>query len=162
MMKRRAAIRNVILVSAGAAFLYSCKEKAATITLKHIPVTGTEEELVSELSEVIIPKTDFPGAKDLKTSDFIFIMVDDCLSPEEQQKFIAGMKVFSESGFLKMSPEERKDFIAKADGDAKMFFEMVKQGTIENFTSSKEYLEKVKNVTTLIPPKFQACVAVTV
>jgi len=159
-MKRREAIRNVIVVSAGAAFLYSCKEKAATITLKNIPLTGADEDLMSELTELIIPKTDFPGAKDLKTSEFIFVMVDDCMSPEEQQKFVSGMKAFNEGGFLKMSPDERREFINRADGDAKMFFEMVKQGTIENFTSSREYLEKVKNVTTLIPPKFQACIAV--
>jgi len=159
-MKRRAAIRNVILVSAGAALLYSCKEKAATITLKHIPLTGAEEELLTELTETIIPKTDFVGAKDLKTADFVFMMVDDCLDPETQQKFSAGMKAFDKSGFVKMSPEKRNEFIKSIDGDAKVFFEMVKQGTIENFTSSKEYLEKVKNVTTLIPSKFQACVTV--
>jgi hypothetical protein len=159
-MKRREAIRNVILISAGAGYLYSCKEKAATISLKHIPLTRAEGELVSELSETIIPKTDFPGAKDLKTDEFILVMVDDVFSPEEQDKFKAGMKVFHDAGFVKMSADERKEFINKAEGDAKWFFAVIKQGTIENFTSSKEYLEKVKNVTTLIPPKFQACAPV--
>jgi len=159
-MKRREAIRNVVLVSAGAAFLYSCKEKAASITLKNIPITGAEEDLLSDLTETIIPKTDFLGAKDLKTGEFILTMVDDCVGPEEQQKFIAGLKAFDKAGFIKMSPEEKKEFIDKLDGDVKLFYEMVKQGTILNFTTSKEYLEKVKNVTTLIPPKFQPCISV--
>lgn len=154
-MKRRTAIRNVVLVSAGAAFLYSCKEKAATITLRNIPITGAEEGLLNELTEVIIP-----GIKDLKSGEFILMMADDCLPPEDQQKFLAGMKIFNDKKFLKMSPEKRKEFLATLDGDAKMFYGMVKQGTILNFTTSQAYLEKVKNVTTLIPPKFQACISV--
>lgn len=157
-MKRRTVIRNMVLVSAGAAFLYQCRERAATITLKNIPLTGAEQDLVIELAETIIPKTDFPGATDLKTADFIFMMVDDCLSPEQQQQFVAGMKAFTGSGFVKMSPGEKKEYLGSLNGDAKVFFEMVKSGTIENFTSSEQYLREVRNVTTLIPPKFQGCV----
>jgi len=159
-MKRREAIRNVILVSAGAAFLYSCKEKAATVTLKHIPLTRAEEDLLIELTETIIPKTDFPGAKDLQTADFIFTMADDCMNPETQQKFSNGMKAFDKAGFISMSADRKKEFLNKLEGDAKFFFEMVKQGTIENFVTSEEYLKQVKNITTLIPPKFRPCVPV--
>lgn len=150
----------MILVSAGTAFLYSCKEKAATTVVKHFSITGAEEDVLNELTETIIPKTDFVGAKDLKTADFIFVMADDCASPEEQQKFMSGLKAFDKAGFVKMSAEERRDFINNLDGDAKVFFQMVKGATIDNFTSSQEYLEKVKGITTLIPPKFQACVPV--
>jgi hypothetical protein len=159
-MKRREAIRSVVLISAGAAFLYQCKEKAATISLKQIPLTGAEQDMINALTEFIIPRTDFPGANDLKTGDFVLMMADDCLPPEEQKKFESGMKTFTEKGFVKMSPEERNQFVASLDGDAKVFFEMVKQGTIENFTSSEKYLKEVRDVTDLIPPKFQACVPV--
>lgn len=159
-MKRRTAIRNVVLVTAGAAFLYSCKEKAASVTLKHIPLTGAEEDMLAELTETIIPRTDFPGAKDLKTGDFVLMMSDDLLPPEAQQKFSVGMKAFTEAGFANMSQVKRKEFIDKLDGDPKAFFEMVKQGTIYNFTTSERYLKDVKNITSLIPPKFEACVEV--
>jgi hypothetical protein len=159
-MKRRTAIRNVVLVTAGTAFLYSCKEKPASMTLKHIPLTGAEEDMLAELTETIIPRTDFPGAKDLKTGDFVLMMSDDLLPPEAQQKFSAGMKAFTEAGFANMSQVKRKEFIDKLDGDPKAFFEMVKQGTIYNFTTSERYLKDVKNITSLIPPKFEACVEV--
>ena len=159
-MKRRTAIRNVVLMSAGAALLYACKEKAATVTLKSFPITGTEEDVLNELTEMIIPKTDFIGAKDLKTAEFILLIADDCMSPEEQKRFTSGLKTFADKGFAKMSAGEKKDFISKLDGDAKSFFETVKDATIWNFTTSQEYLAQVKNITTLIPPKFQACVPV--
>ncbi|MEJ0029369.1 MAG: gluconate 2-dehydrogenase subunit 3 family protein [Bacteroidota bacterium] len=159
-MKRREAIRSVVLISAGAAFLYQCKEKAASISLKQIPLTGAEQEMINELTEFIIPKTDFPGARDLKTGDFVLMMADDILSPEEQAKFEGGMKVFTGKGFAKMSPEERNEFVNALEGDPKTFYEMVKQGTIENFTSSEKYLKEVRNVTDLVPSKFQACIPV--
>lgn len=159
-MKRRTAIRNVVLISAGAALLYACKEKAATVTLRNFLVTGTEEDVLNDLTEFIIPKTDFIGAKDLKTAEFILVMADDCMSPDEQKKFSSGLKAFADKGFQKMSGEEKKTFVDQLDGDAKSFFETVKDATIWNFTTSQEYLAQVKNVTTLIPPKFQACVSV--
>jgi hypothetical protein len=153
-MKRREVIRSIVLVSAGAAFLYQCKEKAATIALKNIPLTGPEQDLMTELTEFILPSTD------LRNADFILMMADDCLSPELQEKFQSGMKAFTEKGFIKMSPTERDQYVNALDGDAKIFYQMVKQGTIENFTSSENYLKEVKNITSLIPSKFQACVAV--
>jgi hypothetical protein len=139
-MKRRTAIRNVVLMSAGAAFLYACKEDA---------------DLLVELTEFISP-----GIQDLKTAEFILVMSSDCASPEQQDRFNAGMKAFDKARFVRMSPGEREEFVSKLDGDAKFFFEMVKQATIQNFTTSEKYLAEVKNITTLIPPKFQACAPV--
>ena len=152
-MKRREAIRSVVLISAGAALLYQCKERVATIALKNIPLTGAEQEMMEELTEFILPATN------LKNADFVLMMADDCLSPEQQEKFLSGLKVFARKGFTRMSSEERGQYVNALEGDAKIFYDMVKRGTIENFTSSEEYLRDVKNITTLIPPKFQACVA---
>ena len=153
-MKRREALRSVVLITAGAAFLYQCKEKAATIALKNIPLAGAEQDMMEELTEFILPGTN------LKNTDFVLMMADDLLSPGEQAKFESGLKIFTEKKFVKMSPEERDQFVNALDGDAKMFYEMVKQGTIENFTSSEQYLKDVRGITNLIPPKFQGCVPV--
>lgn len=140
-MKRREAIRRVVLISAGAAFLYQCKEK--------------EQDLMTELTEFILPATN------LKNADFVIMMADDLLPPDQLEKFKAGMKAFTDKGFTKMSPEERDQYVTSLEGDAKVFYEMVKQGTIENFVTSEEYLRDVKGITTLIPGKFQGCIEVT-
>jgi hypothetical protein len=174
-MKRRTAIRNVIMISAGAAFLQSCQGKAA-LNLKYIPITGSDEDLLNELTEAIIPKTEFPGAKDLKTGEYVFMMADDCISPEEQQMFIAGMKEFDEasksktgSRFVELSKEKKSEFLTmvEADKEAKdfgknvqRFYRGVKGATIEYFTTSEQYMKEVRNVTSLIPSRFEACVPV--
>ncbi|HZY77942.1 MAG TPA: gluconate 2-dehydrogenase subunit 3 family protein [Cyclobacteriaceae bacterium] len=175
-MKRRTAIRNVVLMTAGAALLNGCVDKKATIALAHIPITGDEEDLLTELTETIIPRTDFPGAKDLRTAEFIFTMADDCSSPENQKKFTSGMKAFDEtckakmgSRFVKLSNEKRGEYLGLIEADKegkefseelKWFYRGVKSSTIRNFTTSQQYMTEVRNVTTLIPAKFQACVPV--
>lgn len=175
-MKRRTAIRNVILVSAGAALLYSCQDKATTV-LKHIPLTGSEEDLLAELTETILPKTDFIGAKELQASNFVLVMADDCLGPDDQAKFSKGLKAFDEasktkagSKFVKLDQAKRNEFVAAVEADkegkefgedVRWFYSAVKRGTIQAFTTSKQFLADVRNVTTLIPPKFQACVPVS-
>ncbi len=51
--------------------------------------------MLAELTETIMPKTkNFIGAKDLKTHEFVLTMVDDCTSPEDQEKFTDGLKAF--------------------------------------------------------------------
>jgi len=173
-MNRRIAIRNLVLLSAGAALLDACGNKEALVQ-NNISLTASEQDLLSELTESIIPKTaDFVGAKDLKTADFTLLMVDDCASPEEQTSFLEGMRKFDDackamtgSTFVSATPEQRNTFLAALEvreGNTQpenvvKFYRSVKWATIENFTSSEEYLMKVQNFS-LIPPKFQACVPV--
>lgn len=170
-MNRRTAIQHVIVLGAGATLLASCQDKASIAT-KNIPLTGSQEKLLSALTEAIIPSTDFVGAKELQSHRFILVMADDCASPEDQQKFANGMKQFDDfckqkngSAFAKCTPEQRENLLknieAKADipEDVQAFYQTIKQITIQSFVTSEEYLLKVRNFS-LIPPKFQACVPV--
>ena len=86
-MNRRTAIRNVVIISAGASlFLPACRRTKPASRLRHIKIDGAQEKLLEELTETILPKTNnFIGANDLKTQDFILIMANDCASPEEQK-----------------------------------------------------------------------------
>src|ERR1044071_1554699 len=99
-MNRRTAIRHAVLLAAGAALLPSCtnSDKAASIPLKNLSLTGAQEDMLAALSETIIPKTNnFIGASDLCSHEFVLTMVDDCSSPEEQQQFSRGLKQFEEA-----------------------------------------------------------------
>ena len=95
-MNRRTAIRNVIIISAGAGLLPSCGgDNTSVIVLKNISITGPQEKMLTALTESIIPKTKaFIGAKDLKAHEFLLTMVDDCSSPEDQKKFMDGLTAF--------------------------------------------------------------------
>src|SRR5689334_3728006 len=98
-MDRRRAVRNIVFISAGAALLPRCTspDSGASIQLKHIPLSGSQEKMLAALSATIIPTSpDFIGAEDLKSHLFVLTMVDDCASPEDQKTFTGGMKAFDD------------------------------------------------------------------
>jgi Gluconate 2-dehydrogenase subunit 3 len=175
-MNRRTAIRNVVIISAGTCLLPSCRQEGKTaINLKNISLTRSQEEMLAELAETIIPKTkSFIGAKDLKAHEFVLIMVDDCSGPAEQKKFTEGMKLFEESckkkwdsSFIKCSLQQRNGLLQLMEKkqdipeDAQKFYETVKRYTVQNFISSKEYMITVKNYKMVPGNKFKGCVPVT-
>jgi hypothetical protein len=173
-MKRRIAIRNLVLLSAGATMLDACATKEA-VTYRNIPLTDSQADMLSELAETIIPTTtDFIGAKDLQSAQFTLMMIDDLGKPEQHTLFLEGMNNFDEackaktgSTFTEASKEQRHAFLATLeDGETRdqpegiqLFYGAVKHFTIESFTTSEAYLTKVKNFS-LIPEKFQGCVPV--
>ena len=174
-MRRRTAIRNIAIITAGAAFLPACRNAGTPgIALKNISVSGQGQHMLAELAEAIIPKTsNYPGAKELKSHEFILTMIDDCTSPEDQEKFIEGLEAFdklshdkfgqkftgytSEQKNLLLSDIERKRDIPE---DALKFYVTVKGYTLQSFTSSKAYMIDVKKYRMAPGAGFKGCVPV--
>jgi len=50
------------------------------------------QTLVAELAEVIIPKTDTPGAKEAQVGSIIEVMLKDCYSSLQQEHFLKGLE----------------------------------------------------------------------
>ena len=148
-------------------------ESKTSIQLKNLDLTGGDEQLLAELTEAIIPKTDTPGAKDTYTHLYIMKMVDDCSTKEDQKQFEAGLKAFdkyirntSEQPFMKLTPAQREGVllqIEKVKGipeEIVAFYKGVKGLTIQGFLSSKFYLSKVQ-VYELTPGRFKGCIPTT-
>jgi hypothetical protein len=173
-MNRRNAIRTVVIISAGAALLPSCRDANTTyIQLKNISFTGKQQEMLADLSETIIPKTKaFAGAKDLKAPEFVLLMLDDCTSPDDQQAFTKSMSAFEDAcrkkwdnSFNKCSSQQKIEFLKELESkteedDAKKFYKTVKRLTVQAFTSSKEYLEGVRKYKIIPGSAFKGCVPV--
>jgi len=172
-MNRRSAIRNVVIISAGAGLLPSCMhENKSSIPLKNITVSGSQQDMVAELAEAIIPKTkNFIGAKDLRAHEFVLTMVDDCSSPDDQKKFTDGLKAFDKlshdkfgqlvtSLTLKQKKELLTDIENKKDipEDALKFYGTVKRYTLQSFASSKEYMTDIRKYKMVPGPVFKGCV----
>ncbi|MEI9947396.1 MAG: gluconate 2-dehydrogenase subunit 3 family protein [Chitinophagaceae bacterium] len=176
-MNRRTAIRNVVVISAGAALLPSCSQQdpAGAIPLKNISLTGPQENMVAELSETIIPKTkNFIGAKDLKAHEFVLTMLDDCTSPEEQKIFINGLQVFEDTckkkfdtSFAKCSAQQRSELLKEmeASKDEKdngvKFYRTTKRYTLQSFTSAEAYMMNVRKYKMVPGPIYKGCVPVS-
>lgn len=174
-MKRRTAIRNIVIIGAGAALLPACQETGkSAIVYKNLPLDAAQQDMLAELSETILPKTkDFIGAKDLKAHEFVLTMVNDCNSPENQATFMQGLKDFSahfhkNSGeaFEKATQKQRIDYLKKLEEnkDGKIpeisFYRSVKRYTVQAFTSSKEYMTDIRKYKLVPGSKFKGCVSV--
>ena len=174
-MKRRTAIRNVVIISAGASLLPSCmQESSNSIPLKHISITGSQEQILSQLTEAIIPKTkNFIGANDLKAHEFMLTMIDDCVSPEEQKVFTEGLKDFDKlshdkfgKAFTSFTPEQKRSLIADIEGkkdiaeNVQKFYGTVKRYTVQSFTSSEKYMLDIRKYKQTPGGDFKGCVPV--
>ena len=174
-MNRRTAIRNVVIISAGAGLLPSCLHNDKVVfPLKNISVTGSQQEMLAELAEAIIPKTkDFAGAKDLKAHEFLLTMVDDCYKPVDQKEFTEGLKSFDKLShdkfgqlFTGYTTEQKNELLtaleAKKDipEDVLKLYATVKRHTVQAFTSSKEYLTEVRHYKIVPGSNFKGCVPV--
>ncbi len=174
-MKRRTAIRNVVLISAGASLLPSCmQETGSSIPLKNISISGSQEQMFAQLTEIIIPKTkDFIGANDLKAHEFMLTMIDDCTSPDEQKNFTEGLKDFDKLShdkfgqlFTSFTPEQKRSLIADIESkkdvpeNVQKFYGTVKRYTIQSFTSSEKYLLDIRKYKQTPGGDFKGCVPV--
>lgn len=146
-MKRRAAIKNLMIFAGGIYLVPSCSgdPEKASIELTHFDLSADEEVLLAEIAEILIPKTtDAPGSKDLNLHLFTMKMVDDCHPPDEQQKFITALRTIHKEGlFIKWDEEKRKKMIMdwledeKAPEELRVFMKITKHRVIQGFTNSK-------------------------
>jgi hypothetical protein len=172
MPNRRVAIQQLLMIWAGVALLPSClqNEKKVSIPLKLIHITPEDENMLAELSETILPKTDTPGAKELSAHLFALKMVDDCYSQKNQEKYMEGMKAFESfvikktgKSFADTGTSERQTIIAELDqqkpsDDAMSFFYLsTKRLTIQAYTTCEYYMTKIRGYK-MIPGKFQGCI----
>ncbi|MCE7063747.1 gluconate 2-dehydrogenase subunit 3 family protein [Dyadobacter sp. CY326] len=162
-MKRRDALGRVALLMGGAlsaptmlAFLEGCKKATDTATGMTFPFPADRQALVSEVAELIIPKTDTPGAKDAKVGEFIEKMLKDCYTAADQESFNKGLEELEKKDFLKATPQEQtailtemekasKTEIANADKEKKKYTEAGKEYT----DASTPFFRLLKELTLL-------------
>lgn len=156
-MDRRLAIKQVLIIAGGMALLPSCLREAgkASIQLKNLDIDLDHEKILAEICEMIIPKTDTPGAKDLGLHLFVLKMVDDCYEKKDQEVFINGLKYVSG-----LDEKARKQFIIDANAkkeklneDAYNFFNIVKDKTIGGYMNSKYVMSNLV-IWELVPGRY--------
>ena len=135
--------------------LKGCK---AEPTLDWKPTFLSEEQglLVSQVSDIIIPKTETPGAKEVGVPRFIDDMLREVYTKGDQDKFINALKEFSDEAvkqhgdpFAELDPAKQVEFVTsqhdaavKAAKETKPappwpFVLMMKELTMLGFFTSK-------------------------
>jgi gluconate 2-dehydrogenase gamma chain len=189
-MNRREAIQRTAMVlgyaisaPALAGVLNGCK---ATPELTYKPLFFTEDQALtlSELAEIIIPKTATPGAKEAGVPAFIDSMVKEVYKKEDQDKFLKGLTEFEEdaqksygSSFGACKAEERVALFKKhhdaaiasmgtggptgwwntSGGEDKPFVLKVKELTLLGFFTSEPGATQVLQYNA-VPGPFKGCV----
>ena len=89
-------------------------------------LSADEHTLLAEITEVIMPATSTPGAKDAKVAETIELILKDCYKPEQQSHFQKGLKdVDAESQkayakpFVDLSTEQRTAILKQFEQRAK-------------------------------------------
>jgi hypothetical protein len=127
-MDRRTVIKNLALVLGGAVLLPSCihKDRTSYVQLKHININADPQNLIADIAETIIPKTNTPGAKELNLPAFVLKMIDDCYNKKGQQSIMAGMEAFTalvknkySKSFGELDVKDREDILTDIENSGK-------------------------------------------
>jgi len=181
LIDRREALKKTALflgaavsASAMAGILNGCK---ATPDLNYKPVFFHEDEarLVSELADIILPKTDTPGAKELGVPNFIDKMLNECYKKEDQERFKTGLAAFDEEAkkahgdsFIYCKPEDQVTHITKSltaaieerktnPGSKRPFILMAKELTMLGYFSTQVGAENVLQYEA-VPGAYKGCI----
>ena len=97
-MDRRKALKNIgngigaIAVTPAVVSLFQSCQTSATYNPLFIP--KDDFKIISNLMEMIIPKTDIPGAVELKLPEFVDAYIDAVWDEEEKTDFTETWEVF--------------------------------------------------------------------
>lgn len=171
-MQRRSAVKNLALSIGAAIVLPSWANAWSKDSFKNIStkMSAFQENVLAEMVETIIPKTNTPGAKELNIQRFVSIMVADCYDKQAQETFAKGFELidvaaknsFSKT-FLECDTKQRLEVLnklAKSENkNEKSFVQLVKGLTIKGYLSS-EYVMTNLRIYEYAPARYHGCVPV--
>lgn len=184
-MNRRELLQRAAYLMGGAisapavlGFLNGCTAKQDP---QWQPVFLSKEQgaLVAEVAEIIIPRTDTPGAKDAGVPAFIDVMLKDVYEDEDRQRYVSGLKAFDDAArtdhgksFVELSKQQQTELVRRFHDEAvateladetrssylrRPFILMTKELTLLGFFTSEPGATRVLQYAA-VPGAYQACV----
>ena len=173
MMRRRIALKNLATAAGGLLVLPTWANgwNPATVKTGTVFLSPHLDAVLTEVVDTIIPQTDTPGAKALHVQTFIQKMVTDCYEKDVQTAFANGLKKVDQTAheqyskpFAACDTAQRLmvlETIEQAPETAlKEFYKLVRQLTIQGFTTSEYVMTKFYNYQP-IPGHYYGCVSVS-
>ncbi len=78
-------------------------------------LNAQQQKLVTEIGEIIIPKTDTPGARDVHVPEFIDLIATEWMSDDERAAFLSGLNQIDAMGFASLSPAQKVTVLTTLD-----------------------------------------------
>lgn len=82
-------------------------------------LSNLQKQIIAEVAELILPRTDTVGAKDVGVPAFIEMMINDCYQSPEHRSFMAGVVELEGMKFLDMSATQKTDTLKQVEQKAK-------------------------------------------
>jgi hypothetical protein len=178
-MNRREAIEktawllgSAVSASAIAGVLNGCKP-SPTLNYKPVFLDESQALTIGEVAEIILPRTDTPGAKDVSVPSFIDIMLKEVYSSDEQKHFLEGLETFEKEAkdsfnkkFIDCEPSVQIGLVKKNLEAASIqsgqtpFIQTVKELTLLGFFTSEVGATQVLQYNPA-PGPYQGCVPLT-
>jgi hypothetical protein len=181
-MDRREALKRTAWLMGGlvsapaiAGVLNGCTAKPG-IDFKPVYFDDKQATLVSQVAEIIIPKTDTPGAKEAGVPSFIDQILKEVYSKEDQEWFSSGLVSFNEEAkkahgdeFNDLDEEEQVTFVKKVHDEAvavaratqpepkRPFILMMKELTMLGFFTSEPGATQVLQYEP-VPGAYKGCI----
>ena len=181
-MDRREALRRTALLMGGMVsapaimgVLNGCTAKPG-VDWKPVFLDADQASVITDVAEIIIPRTDTPGAKDVGVPSFIDKMLNDVYSKEDQEFFLNGLKSFNEQAeqeygdvFADLDEEDQTTYLKKVHAAAveaenttdpapkRPFILMMKELTMLGFFTSEAGATQVLQYVA-VPGEYKGCV----
>lgn len=166
-MNRREAIARTIgflgiAVSASTfSGLLAADRSSLGVGLEWTPVhlSKSQANIVSVASEIVLPRSDTPGAQDVGVPQFIDFMFGKFMSVEQRQRFVEGLALFERSGFLTATEEVRIDLVKGVTEETRGFVRHLRELILLGYFTSEEIARDVLKYEP-IPGKYVGCVTI--
>lgn len=181
-MDRREALRRTAILMGGVVsapaimgVLKGCTARPG-IDWKPEFLNEDQASIITEVSEIIIPRTDTPGAKDVGVPSFIDQMLKEVYSKEDQERFTSGLTAFNEEAkkehgedFADLDEEDQAAFVKKVHDEAikaektiepvpeRPFILMMKELTMLGFFTSEPGATQVLQYVP-VPGAYKGCI----
>ena len=169
-MKRRSALKSLSMAFGGLVTLPAWASNWTPSSIgTNTALSVSDESILAEIVETIIPETKTPGAKSLKVHQFAMRMINDCYGEAAQKSLKQGLakteelaKQINNKSFVECDAKQRTDIIlqmSKADDSSKRFVDMIKSLTIRGYTNSEYYMVNIQHFN-MAPGFYHGCVPV--
>lgn len=154
MMNRREVLKSVAVMLGGAFSAPTLMamdnwERKVTANAENLQLTEIQKNIVAEVAEMIIPRTNTPGAKDAGVPAFVVMMLQDCYRKPEHLSFVAGVQDLEKRGFLSLNQQEKTKLLEAVEADTVQ--QMIAYNVKQTKMGDNEDREQMKEVPKGLP-----------
>lgn len=168
-MKRRRAIKNIIIISSGMALIPSCRPDVSSPVYTNVTLEKGEWDFIEKFTGALLPVTNTGVITPEPPAGFVLTVLNDCYAPSDVQKYLAGLRELQtwlrqkfSAGFERLNRDQQAEtftWLSQPEGlteSVKYFYSTTKRLVVEHFTSSEYFLTNVMDWQ-FAPGRFIGC-----